>query len=295
MMKKKAYTLLVMALLITYLALAQESFENTFYCFNNGVRTLNNPPHTFDEQAALIKKIGFDGLAGHNSVANLKLRSALDRVGLEMPEVYFGMTLTKDGKISYNKQLKKIMKNSKGRDLLVALTLGTEDKRDGNQKDEDLFVGGITELADFAAVFDVKIAIYPHINNYCERLDHALSISEKVNRKNVGIIFNLCHLFKVEGDEGWDKKILKALPNLFMVSINGTDSGDTQNMNWDQLIQPLGEGDFDTYKVVKLLLDNGYTGLFGLQCYNINQDCETALTKSMNTWRFYQEKYRNEK
>lgn len=57
---------------------AQQTLDNIFYCFNNGVRTLNNPPQSMDEQAALIKKIGYDGLAGHHSVNNLELRAALD-------------------------------------------------------------------------------------------------------------------------------------------------------------------------------------------------------------------------
>ena len=43
--------------------------------------------------------------------------------------------------------------------------------------------------------------------------------------------------------------------------------------------------------MVKFLKDNGYDGLFGLQCYNIKQDCEVALSKSMNTWREYKKRY----
>ena len=63
-------------------------------------------------------------------------------------------------------------------------------------------------------------------------------------------------------------------------------------MDWDRLIQPLGDGSFDTYNLVKLLKNHGYEGKFGLQCYNIKQDCEEALTKSMNTWNSYKIKYR---
>jgi sugar phosphate isomerase/epimerase len=294
MLKQKFLVSCTLIVFCLSTALAQRSLDNIFYCFNNGVTTLKNPPQSMEAQAALIKKIGFDGLAGHHGVENLKLRSFLDQAGLKMPEVYFGVTLTDKGEITYDRQLKKIIKNSKGRNLLVAFTLGTENKMDRSQKSDDLFAAGITELADFAAGYDVKIAIYPHFNDYCEQLDHAFAIVEKVNHENLGLIFNLCHLFKVEGDEDWEDKVLMVLPKLFMVSINGTDAGDTQRMDWDQLIQPLGEGDFDTYEVVKLLKDNGYDGLFGLQCYNINQDCEIALTKSMNTWKSYRERYRNE-
>lgn len=90
------------------------------------------------------------------------------------------------------------------------------------------------------------------------------------------------------------KEEKSALPCLFMVSLNGTNSGDTQNMGWDQLIQPLGEGTFDTYELVRFL-KVGYKGIFGLQCYNIQQDCELALIKSINTRREYKERYSNEK
>jgi hypothetical protein len=76
-----------------------------------------------------------------------------------------------------------------------------------------------------------------------------------------------------------------------MVSINGADTGETQDMGWDRLIQPLGEGTFDTYALVKFMKDQGYEGKFGLQCYNIKQDCEKALQKSINTWREFQRRY----
>ena len=114
------------------------------------------------------------------------------------------------------------------------------------------------------------------------------------NRKNVGTIYNTCHLLKVEGQKGWEQKLLDALPYLYMISINGADTGNTKEMGFDRLILPLGEGTFDTYKLVKLAKDNGYNGLFGLQCYNIKKDCELALTISMNTWRAYQKRYAEE-
>jgi len=152
-------------------------------------------------------------------------------------------------------------------------------------------VKAVQELADFAAPYKAKIAIYPHVNNYCETVEHSVKIAREANRPNVGAIFNTCHLFKVEGSKGWRKKLKTAIPYLFMISINGTDDGDTQEMDWDSLIQPLGEGSFDTYQIVKTALDEGYDGPFGLQCYNIKQDCETALQKSMNTWNSYKAKY----
>ena len=293
-MRKSNLVFISLSLILLFSCSQKQELDNVFYCFNNGVRTLPNAPVGFDAQAALIKKIGFDGFAGHTSEDYFERRASLDKAGVEMSEIYWGMTLTDEAKIVYKEEIREIIKDAKDRDLLVALFLNAEKFMTKKTDGDKLFAKGIQELADFAAPYNVKVAIYPHANNYCETSAHSIQLAKLINRDNVGVIFNTCHLLKVEGEEGWEDKALAAVPYLYMVSINGADSGNTKEMGWDRLIQPLGEGTFDTYKLVKLLKDNGYEGKFGLQCYNIKQDCEVALTKSMNTWKLYQEKYQNE-
>lgn len=271
-----------------------KQLDNVFYCFNNGIRTLPNAPKSLADQAALIKKIGFDGLSGHVGEDYWARRETLDVVGVDMPEIYWGMTLTDDGHIEYKEEIKEIIKDSKDRNLLVALFLNAKKYMNHRTEGDKRFADGIQALADFAAPYHVEVAIYPHANNYCETLAQSVSMAKRINRRNVGIIFNTCHLLKVEGEKGWQEKAKKALPYLFMVSINGADSGETQKMGWDRLIQPLGQGTFDTYALVKFFKDNGYDGKFGLQCYNIKQACDVALTQSMNTWRAYQKNYAEE-
>ena len=292
-MKNINLGLIFLALVVIFSCSSRKDLDNIFYCFNNGVRTLPNAPVGFKAQAALVKRLGYDGLAGHKEENYYQLRAAMDSIGLEMPEMYIAMNVI-DGEINYHKELENILEHSTNRDLLVTIHLHADEFMNNKSEGDKLFVEGIRELADFAAPLNIKIAIYPHVNFYCEKLEHAVNLAKVADRKNVGAVFNLCHLLKLEGEDGWEEKALMALPHLFMVSINGTDSGRTKEMGWDRLIQPLGEGTFDTYKLVKLLKDNGYEGKFGLQCYNIKQDCELALTKSMNTWRLYQEKYKNE-
>lgn len=272
----------------------KKELNNTFYAFNNSVR-MPNAPEGMDAQSELIKKLGFDGLSGHTNDDYFSRRAALDKVGLIMPEVYWGIDMDSIGQITYKEGLKEIIKDSKDRDLVIALYSNVKYFMNNKEEGDPLLAKAIGELADFAAPFGVKIAIYPHVGNYCETSEHSVRLAKMANRPNVGAIFNTCHLLKVEGDEGWEQKLLDALPYLYMISINGADSGNTKEMNWDKLIQPLGEGTFDTYKLVKLAKDNGYNGLFGLQCYNIKQDCEVALTKSITTWNAYEKRYATEK
>jgi sugar phosphate isomerase/epimerase len=116
-----------------------------------------------------------------------------------------------------------------------------------------------------------------------------------VDRKNFGAVLNLCHLLKVEGSEGIDAKIKEFVPYLFAVNICGADDGDTRSFSFDRLIQPLGQGSFDTYHFVKSLIDNGYRGPIGLQCWNLKGDAVETLTRSLETWQEYKKRYANEK
>jgi sugar phosphate isomerase/epimerase len=289
--------LVLVALVSIFFASAysqKKALDNTFYAFNNSVR-MPNAPAGMEAQAQLVKKLGFDGLSGHTNDEYFTRRAALDKAGLKMPEVYWGIDMDSTGQISYKEGLKEIIKDSKDRDLVIALFSNVKSFMNNKEKGDPLLAKAIGELADFAKPFGVKIAIYPHVGNYCETSEHSVRLAKMANRPNVGAIFNTCHLLKVEGEAGWEQKLLNALPWLYMISISGADSGNTKEMNWDRLIQPLGEGTFDTWKLVKLAKDNGYKGLFGLQCYAIKQDCETALTKSINTWNSYKKRYATEK
>jgi len=161
-------------------------------------------------------------------------------------------------------------------------------------EDIEEYTGMLARALKVKGLLNIQFAIYPHVGLYCETIEHAVNMVKATDRKNVGMVFNLCHFLKVEGEQGWQEKAKEAMPYLFMVSINGADSGNTKEMDWDQLIQPLGEGSFDTYRLVKFLKDNGYNGKFGLQCYNIKQDCEVALTRSITTWNSFQKRYASE-
>ena len=280
----------IISLLFGYTYSQKKELDNIFYAFNNSVR-MPNAPEGLDAQATLIKRLGFDGFAGHTNDNYFARRAALDKAGIKMTEIYWGIDMDSTGRVTYKDGLKEIIKDSKGRDLLVALFSNVKFFINKKEEGDPLLVKAIGELADFAAQYGVKIAIYPHVGNYCETSEHSVRLAKMANRPNVGTIFNTCHLLKVEGEDRWEQKLINALPYLYMISINGADGGNTKEMNWDRLIQPLGEGSFDTWKLVKLAKDNGYKGLFGLQCYNIKQDCVTALTKSINTWNAYKKRY----
>jgi sugar phosphate isomerase/epimerase len=255
---------------------------------------LPNAPVGYEEQAKLAMRLGYSGISGSTEDSYFEFRKALDKVGLAIPETYISLKID-SGVPNYNPLLKELIKDSKDRDLLIALHLHSELYKNNKEKGDVKFAEVLTELADYAAKYNVKLAVYPHFSFYCETFSHTLKLVKLVNRPNLGAVFNLCHFLKVQGPENLEAQLKLGLPYLFMVSLSGSDNGDTQKMDWDRLIQPLGKGSYDPYPIVKLLKDNNYNGKFGLQCYNIKMDCEPALTQSMNTWKAYKKRYSKEK
>ena len=109
-----------------------------------------------------------------------------------------------------------------------------------------------------------------------------MRVVKQVNRKNVGVTFNLCHWLRVDEEKNMESLIKSAMPHLFVVSINGADSG---GKDWKQLIQTLDRGTFKMYGFLKTLEDAGYNGPIGFQGYGIGGDAHDNLKRSMNAWR----------
>ena len=118
-------------------------------------------------------------------------------------------------------------------------------------------------------------------------------MADKVDRPNVGVMFNLCHWLRV--DKGRDyKPLLKlAMPRLWAVSLNGADEFSSRG-DWSDYIQPLDKGSFDVTGFVRTLRELGYKGPIGLQCYGITGDAREHLARSMTAWRTHRATGRGE-
>jgi sugar phosphate isomerase/epimerase len=267
---------------------------NTFYCFSNA-GNLPGAPEGLDAKVNFFKELGFDGWGGHYGEEDYPARrAALDRAGMQLPEIYWNLDVDSAGNWSSKEGIREAIMDSKDRNLIVSLIVRAPAYQENQRAGDPLVVEAVRDLADFAAPYGVKVAVYPHVDVYCETSEHSVRLAKMAGRDNVGAIFNLCHFLKKEGEEAWEQELRKALPYLYMISLSGADAGNTREMGWDRLIQPLGEGSFDTYPLVKLAKDLGYEGPFGLQTYNIKQDAQAALSKSISTWREYQQRYSKE-
>jgi len=242
-----------------------------FFAFDNGVGQNQWAP---EKQATVLKELGYDGISYHDADDLPEKIAAMKARGLKVFNIYVGINLDKDK--TCPPALKQRIVELKGTGTDLWLFVAGKPENDKAQA-----VKLIREIGDLAEASGIRVALYPHYGNYIATADQALPVVAAVNRKNVGLSFNLCHELRAGNEANFDRILRDIMPHLFYVSINGADhKGD-----WKQLIQTLDRGAFDTGAFLKKLSRAGYKGPVGLQCYAIGGDPRENLKRSMAAWR----------
>jgi len=244
--------------------------------------THDSKKRSLREQAELLKELGYAG-AGHVWLDNVPERiETLERVGLKLYQIYVRVNID-PRQPPYDRRLESTLPLLKSRGTMLALLItgGKPSDVAGDGRAVKL----VSEIADRAGAQGVQVALYPHAGHWLERVEDAIRVAKKVNRKNVGVMFNLCHWLKV-GDERELKPLLKsAMPHLLAVTINGADHAADIQAGRGQMILPLDRGTFDLLAFLKILKELKYRGPLGLQCYGLPGDARDHLTRSMAAWR----------
>ena len=260
-----------------------QSFNPSLFCFEDAFLLSKN--YTFEDQVKLLKNLGYDGieLEGlENYEEKLKI---LEKYNLKVFMVYIQIDLEKEQ--PYDNRLHDFIKMVKGKGVTLWLHIHSENYGPSDPSGDALCIPILQNLADFARKFNVNLALYPHSRFWLEKVGDSVRLTQKADRDNLGAVFNLCHFLKTDTRDSLELKLIKSIPFLSAVSINGADDGNTHDMEWTRLIQPLGEGSFDVLKILRLLKINDYKGPVGLQCYDIKGDPAVFLKTSITTWERY--------
>ena len=257
---------------------------NTFFAMDTA--TKDDKHKTAKEQVEMVKELGYAGIGCTAGEGVGEMLEELDKNGLRLFAVYLGANIDADQQ-KYGPELKEAIEVLKGRNSILWLFVQSKKLKPSSLEGDASAVQVIREIADMAAESGLRVALYPHTGFWVERVEDAIRVAKKVDRKNVGVTFNLCHWLRVDDEENMKSLIKSAMPYLFVVSINGADSG---GKDWKQLIQTLDRGSFNILRFLKALKKSGYTGPIGLQGYGIGGDAYENLKRSMSAWRKLSEK-----
>jgi sugar phosphate isomerase/epimerase len=252
---------------------------NPFFAFDNAA--IDEKHKTPKEQVAMLKELGYDGISSRGGDHLTEMAKELNEHDLRLFSVYLGINIDPD-QSAYGPELLDAIEVMKGGNGMLWLFLRSKKLKPSDPAGDERAVQIIREIADKAAEANLRVALYPHYAFWLERAEDCLRIVKKVNRKNVGATFNLCHWLRVDDEKNMKSLIEKVMPHLFVVTINGADSG---GKDWKTLIQTLDRGTFNMRRFLNTLYDCGYTGPIGFQGYGIGGDAHDNLTRTMNAWR----------
>lgn len=256
-------------------ASARQGLKNQFFAFDNGVGRGSWKP---EQQAKVLKEYGYAGM-GYTGTKNIpELLNAFDAQGLKVFSIYFKINVEHKNP-PYDPSLKTAIKQLKGRDTLIALNI--IGGKASTEKYDDHIVPVLREIADLAQESGLRVGIYPHADNYVAKVGDAIRLAKKIDRKNVGIYFNLSHFLLTDDHAKLEERLTEAMPYMVCASINGADPTKKDA----QSIKRLDSGTYDVAKVLKIMKRLGYTGPIGLQCYFVPGDQKKNLRIAMDAWK----------
>ena len=235
----------------------------------------------FVEQAAMLKELGYEGV-GHIWLDKVADRlKTLDDAGLRLFQITMVVDVT-PGKTAFDPAFKSVLAQVKGRHMQFDLLLNGRPSSDPAVDPHAVAI--LREMSDLAQESGAQLLLYPHVKSWVERIEDSIRLAAKVDRPNVGVMFNLCHWLRVDNQRDYRSLLRQAMPRLWAVSINGADEWDDKD-GWERYIQPLDKGSFDVAAFLKNLKELGYRGPVGLQCYGIGGDTQEHLARSIAAWR----------
>ena len=230
-------------------------------------------------QARLLKEVGYDGTFYLGPLSGLTdWLQVADTAGLKVfAAAVTPYNVSVDPGQTYPAVLKDAIRQLEERKTLLIFQFVSKQYERGYPEGDARAVELGRELADYARQYGVRLAVYPHVNIWCERVDHATRIVKKCDRENLGICFNLFHWLRTDQNGDLPSLVREAMPHLFLVTVNGTSR--------EGSIQTLDRGEYDVAGFLQPFVEAGYRGPIGLQCVGIQGDVRDNLVRSMDAWK----------
>jgi putative heme-binding domain-containing protein len=209
-----------------------------------------------DERAVMLKRLGFkrfayDWRAEHVSTFDAEMR-ALKRQDIKLEAFWFPAALNDEAKA-----ILALLERHKLKTQLW-ITMGDPAPQAKDQAGKIVAAARIlAPIADRAAKIGCTVGLYNHGGWFGEP-ENQLAVIARLNRANVGIVYNLHH-----GHDHLARLpalLKKMMPHLLALNLNGmVKDGDRLGKK----IVPLGQGDEDL-RVLKTIRDSGYRGPIGI-------------------------------
>jgi sugar phosphate isomerase/epimerase len=267
------------------LDLDKMGLTNPFFAMDTG--TIDETHKSAKAQVDMLKELGYAGIGywegnpSQGTAGIAEMLAELDKSNLKAFGAYFTIKLEEPAE-KYTTLIENSIRALAGRKTTIWLAITSDVHQKSAVSGDEQAVAIISRIADVANKNGVAVGLYPHENFWLEKIEDAVRVAEKSNRRNVGVIFNLYHWLKTDKPANMETAVARAMPYLLVVTINGaTEAGS---------IETLDRGTFDVYRFLRAIRQAGFTGPIGLQGYGIGGDVRENLRRSMQAWREFSQR-----
>jgi len=278
-------------------SLFAQKVKNEFFALHNIIRG-DSTYNTFDKQVEFVKNAGFEGIEINQIESFDGMKMALDKYKFKGSYFYVKLKLGQP----IDTRLESAIRALKGTKTIIAPYILTDNSLYNARSPEGdaEAIRLLKKISFLSKNAGLEVAIYPHFSFYIERTDHALELAKKVNSKNLGLSFNLCHWLATTSLTERDnlKGHMKELkPYLKLMTICGANDIISQKKSiFDDYILPLGTGSFDTYGFLKFMVKEvKYKKPIGVQCYNIKGNKAQLIQNTMTVWKDYKNRIESDR
>lgn len=206
------------------------------------------------------------------------------RYGLEVAAVWFSLDLTwPPDSAPYQRRL-HLVETLRGCSALeVALLASDPATRPSDPALDGLACERLAPLIERAAARGLTLSLYPHRGYWLEKTDDALRLWRAIGQPTVGVVFSSYHWAAADGQD-LGALLGRAAPALRSVNLCGGRRlrlGDRTLT----LVEPLDQGDLDTFALLGLLCATGYQGPVILQGYGLGGDIYAQLARARQVFR----------
>lgn len=247
--------------------------ERPFFALDNGL----NGVKSTEDQAALLKKLGYAGMCTRPSRASQAMVDAFDKHGLKLMATYVVIPAGDAPTPALEKHFELIKEHK----TVVWLSISTHK---GQPATDEQAADTARQVVDLAAKHGLETCLYAHVGFHTDTVKSCERVHKLAKRPQLGLSLTLCHFLAQNPHTELEATLKRIAPQLMLVQVNGANQLEQHKVDWKQLIQPLGSGTFDVGRVIKTLDEINYQGPVGLQCYNIKNPATEHLAASIKTW-----------
>ncbi|MGA2679054.1 MAG: family 16 glycoside hydrolase [Sedimentisphaerales bacterium] len=258
---------------------------NPFFAMDTG--TIDETHKSAKDQVEMLKELGYAGIGywerntAQGAAGLAEMSSELDKANLKIFGAYFTIKL-EDPPEKCMALIENSIRALAGHNTTIWLAMTSDVHQKSSVNGDEQAVAIISRIADIANKNNISVALYPHENFWLEKVEDAVRLAEKSNRRNVGVIFNLYHWLKTDKPANLQTILEKASPYLLAVTINGTTEAGS--------IETLDKGTYDVYSFLQSLRQVGFKGPIGLQGYGLGGNIRENLKHSMQAWRDFSQR-----